>query len=60
MWELTDYKAVPDRTSNERDIGLGARNTLHAVTLSNGPVYYGFLDRSTKDASFYETYFMCK
>ncbi|MGZ5172037.1 MAG: hypothetical protein ACXWCY_31890 [Burkholderiales bacterium] len=36
--------------SNERDLGLGARNTLHAVMLVNGPVYYGFLDRSTKDA----------
>ena len=33
-----------------RDLGLGSPGTLHAVTIVGGPVFYGFLDRTTRDA----------
>jgi hypothetical protein len=33
-----------------RDFGLGSPGMLHAVTIVGGPVFYGFLDRTTRDA----------
>ena len=37
-------------TKEGRDLGLGPAGTLHAVTIVGGPVFYGFLDRTTADA----------
>jgi len=33
-----------------RDLGLGSPGALHAVTIVGGPVFYGYLDRTTPDA----------
>jgi len=33
-----------------RDLGLGSPGSLYAVTIVGGPVFYGFLDRTTPDA----------
>src|SRR5262245_30600075 len=33
-----------------RDLGLGSPGALYAVTIVSGPVFYGFLDRTTPDA----------